>query len=1043
MRHALLIMLLMVVAIQTWAQDRIVTGVITNSKGDPVSNATVTAKETNQSTRTNEEGKFSLNLSSGAKTLLISSIGYAQNQLTLTASNSYQISLKESSRELEEVVVTGYGVTKKKAFTGSAATITNDQIKDLQVTTVTGVLQGNASGVLSVTSTGQPGQSPTIRIRGIGSSLATNDPLIVLDGVVYRGSLNTINPADIETITVLKDASATSIFGSMAGNGVINIVTKRGKGKTRVNFAGISGFSKRAVKEYEKVGMDEWMELNWEALRNDALANPALLTQYGVTSAEAYASKRLVPKLVYNPYGVAQPVGTNGKIDPNAKKLWNDNWMDEMTRTGIRNDFNLNVSGADPSNVIRYFMGGGYIHDQGIVTESDYKRYTGRGKVDITPVKWFRTGVNLSLAYSDQNYPQQGTQAASNVQGFARSIGPIFPMHLRDWTTGDYILDASGNKIYDYGNNSPVLGVLRPTAQFRPYNNGQNPAGTTSINPTTNEFLTGSGIVYGEVDLLKYLTFKTQYALEYNMLNANQFWNPFYGDGTTFGGLSYREVRNRYAQTFTNTFTLDKTFGSIHNLNVVVGMEAMRYREDVTSAQKTGFTFDRPTQPDYGTVSSAGGFARQNRNTGYFTRFNYNLDEKYRLSLSLRRDGSSRFADSSRWSYFYAVGTAWNMDKEKFLQGISWLNELKLKASYGIQGNQFLPGDFPYMGTYSAGANIGSNSGVIINTVSNGSLTWEKQKQWDIGLEFGVLNNRLSGSFVYFTRTSHDLLAERPLPGSTGVNNVYDNVGEIRNSGLEIELSSVNFRSRNFEWRTSINITKLKNEITVPSPGSNQRKGGSLYDWYIQEYIGVDAADGLPMWYRDDPANPGKRISTKNYNQATRYYIGGQLSDYTGGITNNLRYKNFDLTILASFGIGGKLYDGDYAGLLGAFNTGSLGSSSSIDIRGRWQSPSNPGDGKTPKLTTAAINATAASTRFIYDASFMRVRNITLGYRVQEALLKKVLLSSARIFIDLQNPFTFFGGPKGTDPEAGIGAQTRYNNTTTNKVLAIGLNIGL
>ncbi|NML22043.1 SusC/RagA family TonB-linked outer membrane protein [Pseudoflavitalea sp. G-6-1-2] len=1043
MRHALLIMLLMVVAIQTWAQDRIVTGVITNSKGDPVSSATVTVKETNQSTRTNEEGKFTLNLSPGAKTLLISSVGYAQNQFTLTASNDYHISLKESSRELEEVVVTGYGVTRKKAFTGSAATITNEQIKDLQVTTVTGVLQGNASGVLSVTSTGQPGQSPTIRIRGIGSSLASNDPLIVLDGVVYRGSLNTINPSDIETITVLKDASATSIFGAMASGGVINIVTKRGKGKTRVNFAGISGFSSRAVKEYEKVGMDEWMELNWEALRNDALANPALLTQYSVPNAEAYASKRLVPKLVYNPYGVAQPVGTNGKIDPNAKKLWNDNWMDEMTRTGIRNDFNLNVSGADPSNTIRYYMGGGYIHDQGVVIESDYKRYTGRAKVDITPVKWFRTGINVSLAYSNQNYPQQGSQAASNLLGFARSIGPIFPIYLRNPTTGEYLTDAAGKRLYDYGNNSTVLGELRPTAQNRPYNLGQNPAGTTTINPTTNEFLTGSGIVYAELDVLKYLTFKSQYSLEHNQIDENQFWNPFYGDGTTFGGLAYRGVTLRYAQTFTNTFTFDKTFGGIHNLNMVVGMESMRFRQEFTSAQKTGFTFDRPIQPDYGTTPSANGSVDRNRNVGYFARMNYNLNDKYRLSVSLRRDGASRFADSSRWQTLYAVGTAWNIDKEKFLQNISWLSELKLKASYGIQGNQFLPGNFLYLGTYSAGANMGSNSGVIINTVANGDLTWEKQKQWDLGLEFGFFNNRLSGSLVYFTRTSHDLLAERPLPGSTGVNNVYDNTGEIKNSGIEIELNSVNFRSKDFEWRTSINITKLKNEITKPAPGSNQRKGGSLFDWYIQEYIGVDPADGLPMWYRDDPANAGKRISTKNYNQATRYYIGHQLSDYTGGITNNLRYRNFDLTILASFGIGGKMYDGDYAGLLGAFNTGSLGSNSSIDIRGRWQSPSNPGDGKTPKLTTAAINATAASTRFLYNASFMRIRNITLGYRVPEQLLSKVHLSNARVFIDLQNPLTFFGGPKGTDPEAGIGAQTRFNNTTTNKVLAIGLNVGL
>jgi TonB-linked SusC/RagA family outer membrane protein len=675
--------------------------------------------------------------------------------------------------------------------------------------------------------------------------------------------------------------------------------------------------------------------------------------------------------------------------------------------------------------------------------ESDFKRYTGRAKLDITPVKWFRTGLNTSMAYSNQNYPYQGSGGGSDVLTFARRIGPIYTVYLRDRTTGDFILDANGDKIYDFGNNSPVLGVLRPAAETRLFTPGQNPAATTSLNPITNERMTASGIVYGELDLLSSLTFRSQYSVDYNNVDANLFWNPFYGDGTTSGGYSYRGLTNLFSQNFANTFTFKKTFGSIHDINVVAGMESVKQRSEGTTVSRTGFISTYSTQPSYGTVESGSGSVTASRMLGFFGRANYDVADKYHLSLSLRRDGTTRFADTSRWGTFYAVGVAWNLDKEKFMDNLGFLSELKLKASYGTQGNQFLPGSFPYLGVYQSGWNLGSASGVIVGSVNNGSLTWEKQKQLDIGLEFGVLNSRITGSFVYFRRTSDALLFSRPLSPSSGINSVNDNVGGVENYGYEIELNSTNIRKKDFEWRTTLNVTRLTNKITIPAPGTTQEKGTSWYDWFMQEYAGVDAADGLPMWYMDD-AN-GKKITTKDYNLATRYHVGNRLPDYTGGITNFLKYKNFDLTVLASFAIGGKFYDGDYAGLMGAFNSSTaLGSNASTDILNRWQSPSNPGDGQTPKLTTASINATAFSTRFLYDLSYMRVRNITLGYKFPEGMLKPVFLSNARVFVDLQNAFTFFGGPKGSDPEAGgINAQSGSNNTTSNKVIAIGINIGL
>lgn len=1035
----LLVSLFLVLHIQ--AQTRTVTGTVLNEKGAPLSNASVTVKGSGQGTSTDGKGSFSLSIPSRVKVLVISSVGYADREIALGNSGNYSITMQVAAKEISEVVVTAYGTTQKKAFTGTAAVISNEKIKDLQATTFADILQGNASGVLAISSSGQPGEAPTIRIRGVGSFNASNDPLILVDGSPYSGTFSSINPGDIETVTILKDASSTSIYGSRAANGIIQITTKRGSGRSRIAFSSVTGFSKRAVTDYKTVNAAQYDELYWEALRNDAVANPALLTQFGAASPEAYATAQLVPRTVYNPFNVAQPVGLNGKIDPNAKLLWSDNWVDAVSRVGVRNDLNLNVSGSDPSNTVRYYLSGGVLGDQGVIQHSVFKRYSGRAKVDATPAKWFRIGMISSLASSSQNYPYQGNAAASNELSFARTIAPIYPIYLRDAATGSYVPDGNGNKIFDYGNNSAVTGVLRPSTQNRPFIPGQNPMGTVSINPITYDRLTASGNVYAELDLIKGLTFRSQYSADYDQTDNNIFWNPFYGDGTTSGGYSYRGITLLYSQSFSNTLTYNKTMG-IHHVNIVGGTEVFKQSTEFTSASATGFTFASPTQPSYGSTPSGSGTKTIFNLQSYFGRAGYDIADKYHLSLSLRTDGSTRFAENDRWGVFYATGVSWNIDREKFMSNIGFLSALKIKGSYGTSGNQALPGDFPYLGTYVAGDNINGAPGATISTVSNLALTWEKQKQMDVGIEYGLFRDRITGSIDYFDRRSSNLLFQRPLPNSTGINSISDNVGGVRNYGLEFELTTVNISHKDFTWRTSFNITRLKNVITTVAPGTTQVLGGSWYDWVLRQYAGVNLADGKPQWYMDDPATPGKKITTETYSQATLYYTGNgnRLSTYTGGITNFFKYKSFDFSVLASFAIGGKLYDADYATLMG----GSISSTNlDKDIYKRWQSPSSPGDGKTPRLTTVTSNVgTSASTRFLYDASFLRVRNITMGYRVPESVLSKISISNARVFVDVQNAFTFFGGAKGTDPEAGINAQTGGFNSTVYKTVAIGLNIG-
>lgn len=1024
----------------TMAQSGSVSGrVLAADDGNALAGVTINEIGTSNTVSTDGNGSFTIKVKSNSK-LRVSYLGYDAQIISVPEKSPISIKLVPSNNQLNDVVVTAYGSTKKSAFTGTASTISNEKFKDLQATTITGVLQGNASGVLAVTSSGQPGENPTIRIRGIGSVNASNDPLILLDGTPYSGNINSINPSEIESVTVLKDASSTSIYGSRAANGILQIITKKGNGKPKVQFSSVTGFSKRAVAEYKTVNEGQYLELYWEALKNDAMANPALLTQFNQPSAQAYASTQLIPRTIYNPYNVAQPVGLDGKIAANAKLLWSDNWIDAVTRTGVRSDNNLNISGSDAANTVRYFLSGGVLKEQGVLEESEFNRYTGRAKVDVTPVKWLRAGVNSSLTASDQNYPYQGNGGGSSQLSFARGIAPIYPIYLRDATTGDFIYNASGNKVFDFGNNTEVLGTNRSSALDRPYIVGQNPVGTTRINPITNGIVTVNANVYAEADLYEGLTFKSQYSVNFNQGTNSLFWNPFYGDGTTSGGYSYRSIANLTAQNFSNTLNYDKTLG-LHHFNILAGTEAYKETVVYTTASSTGFTFAQPTEPSYGSVFSGSGTKTYFNLESYFGRASYDVADRYHLSLSLRTDGSTRFAEANRWGVFYAIGTSWNVDKENFMKNVAFLSSLKLKGSYGTSGNQSLPGDFPYLGTYNSGQSIAGAAGATINTLSNFDLTWEKQKQLDLGVEFGVLKDRITGSVVYFDRRSSNLLFQRPLPNSTGINSISDNVGGVRNYGLEVELNTVNIKRNNFNWRTSFNITRLHNKISAVAPGTTQVLGRSLYDWSLREYAGVNPTNGMPQWYMDDAANPGKKITTEVYSQATLYYtgFGSRLSDYTGGITNFLNYKAFDLTILASFGIGGKMYDSDYASLMG----GVIGSSNlSRDIYNRWQSAEAPGNGTIPRLTTVNSNpGTSSSTRFLYNASFARIRNITLGYRLPETLLKRVALSNVRVFADLQNPLTFFGGPKGTDPEAGLNAQTGSSNTTSYKTFAIGLNV--
>ncbi|GAA4204117.1 TonB-dependent receptor [Pedobacter jeongneungensis] len=1035
---------LLLIASSAIAQNRTVSGTVTSKEdGLPLPGVSVKAGGTSAVTQTNVDGKYTISVPSTAKTLEFSYIGYTKRTLAITS--VLNVTLVADNQSLQDVVVTAYGTVKRQNFTGTAATVGSTQIKDQLVSNIGNVLQGQASGVVAVNSTGQPGANPTIRVRGIASANASSDPLIVLDGAIYGGHLNNINPNDIESITIGKDATATSLYGSRAAAGVLFITSKTGSGKPKIDININSGFSNRAVKDYEYLGSQGLYETTWEGLRNQALITPALVTSSGSASAADYASKTVAPTLVYNPYNLAQPVGLDGKLVAGANALWNQDWADALLRTGKRTDVNGAVSGA--SDKTRYYIGGGYLSDQGLATESQFKRYSGRVKLDNQTTNWLKVGANVSGSFSTQNYPNQAGSGYSNVISWIRTVSSIYPEYLLAPTTGQPILDANGNKQYDFGNNGPLLRpVLRPG----------NPAATTSMNPTTYDRYLTSLNGYAEAKIIDGLTIRSQYALDYYQYAFDQYYNPFVGDGAAYSGRSEKYRETTITQTLTNTATYDKTFG-VHHLNLLAGWEVYKYKDNYTDAEARGFTFPGTTELSYGaTPYTASSNTYLNRQTSFFGRASYDYKDKYHVTGSVRGDGNSRFAENVRWATFYSVGASWNVNRESFLSDVKALSDLKLRASYGTTGNQALLNSagsqsyFPYLGVYTGGANIAGYSGSYILSAANDVLTWEKQTDLDLGIDFGVLKNRISGSFTYFNKKSKGLLFNRPLAPSSGLNGVNDNIGQLSNKGIEVELTTRNFAGKDFQWTTSINFTHIRNKITsLPQPtitGSNFSQlsvGESLYNFYLRDYAGVDPADGRPMWYLDQTDANGNitQTTTKTYSAATRYYKGTALPNATGGINNTFSYKNFDLNVLASFSFGGKIYDSDYAGLMHAAIGTNPGYNWSVDILNRWQSASNPGDGVTPRLTgTTDDQATSASTRFLYDASYGRIRNITLGYRLPQRWLDKVKFAHARIFADYQNPFTIFGR-KGLDPEQGIAGVTN-NASVVYKTLSFGVNFG-
>ena len=1023
----------------SFAQERTISGVVSDNSG-VVPGVNIVVKGTKTSTQTDFDGRYSINAKTG-DVLVFSYVGMEDRQVSVGASDNLNVTMQSSAKSLDEVVVVAYGTQKTKAIVGAITTIGSEVLQKQQATSVLSALQGSVAGVSVISAGGQPGENPVIRVRGTGSINASNEPLIVLDGAPFGGNLNSISADQIETMSVLKDASSTALYGSRGANGVILITTKRGKlnSAPRVTISSQVGFASNAVKLHDLLSSDDYMRYTWEAIKNTnqyvGLQDPA--------TAGQNASGALVSRLGYNPYTVAQPVDANGNLVTTNKK-WDTNWEDLLLNdAAVRKEHTFSFSGGSENT--RYFFTSNYLSQEGSIKTSKFDRITTRLSVDSKINEWLKAGVTMFYSTSDQNFPTQSGSSFQNAIQWIYTIPSIYPVYRRD-ANGDLVFDARGNTIYDYGSGAAgqLLNATRPqlsteNALGALYNYK---IGYKRDNYTANAYL--------DFTLAKGLTFRTNLAYDKYLYDNFEYSSNEFGNAASVGG---RVTQNRDITTsvnFINGLNYKKSFGD-HNFSADLIQETYQFKIDAMGAQGEGFLPGVEVLSGSTTPTSVSGSVSEERISSYLGRLAYNYKEKYFLEGSYRRDGSSRFNSDVRWGNFYSVGGSWLVSEESFLKDNTVLSELKLRGSYGELGNNktLFNGSsdyFPALQSYETGWNELENTGVVLGRAVDQYLTWETTALADFGLDFGLFNNRITGTVDYYNKKSVDLINDKPTPGSIGGTVLTTNIGSLKNYGWEFSLSTKNIQTPNFTWNTGLNFSFDKNKVTEQTQegiivGTKRYEvGRSLFEFYIQDWAGVDPATGYGMWYKDilgaDGKPTGERETTKTYAQATRYYVDkSSLPDVVGGFTNFFKYKNIDLNILFNFSLGSYVYDSSYASLMEGFK--SPGRAGSQDLENRWQNPGDVTD--VPLLLASNNDFNSQSTRFLFKNDYVRLKALNFGYNFPQSVLDKTKLSRLRLYFQGDNLWTY-QSHEGIDPEQNFGGTTD-NRSYNLRVVSFGLNL--
>ena len=1050
------------------AQNKQVSGTVTDSKGAPVIGATVVVDGTTIGTSTDAEGKYTLDAPVDG-TLAVSSIGYSEQKVAINGKTLVNVVLAEAAHALDDVIVTAYGEAKREAFTGSAVQVKAEDIVKSQHTNAIDALNGKVPGLQLVNATGQPGSTSTIVIRGISSIEAGTSPLIIIDGMSFAGSINDINPADIESMSVLKDAAAAALYGSRGANGVILITTKRAKGRDAIVSVDMKvGVNQRAQQDYDYItDPGEYYEMHYKGLYN-------YYTQVaGMAPYEAHtrANRTMLDpsagngSLGYNVYTLPEGqdlIGRNGKLNPQATlgRLINfkgedywvtpDNWIDEVYMNGIRQEYNVNIAAGNERG--SFYGSFGYLNNDGIVENTGYERYTARLRADYQAKKWLKVGGNASYTHSESKTSSGDGSSGSteNIFAYTSQIAPIYPFYTRDGE-GNIRRDSYGNIIYDHG-----------TSTMAGSNAGLNRAFLSNANPYSalmldkNSSTSNLASFNGFADVILPLGFKFSFngGVSVSQSEGISTANPLYGQYAVSGGSIGRSQSMYWSYTLQQLLTWNYTFNDVHHVDVMLGHENNYDMGRSLSGYKNGlYSVDSSELSQGLKVSSTSSSFAEYNNEGYLFRGQYDFDNRLFFSASFRRDASSRFHPDHRWGNFWSLSAAWLLSRESWFNA-PWVDELKVKASYGSQGNDQIS-DFLYMDRYSI-ANDGTDKwSVAFASKGNEELTWETNANMNAGVEFSFWQGRLAGSLEYFNRITTDMLSWYSVPSSMGYSGFWKNVGDMSNQGVELALNANIIRKKNFNWNLNLNVTYVKNKIldldydnvkdqyydlegnayTGYRDGSNMYAiGHSIYTKNYRAFAGVDQQTGKALYYKRNEyvdkatGQPGFTLeTTDDYSEADYFIFDTSLPDLYGGFGTSFDLYGFDLSVNFVYQLGGKVYDGDYASGMASrgVNLVNVGTSIHKDMYNAW-TPENKNN-EYPRFVYGDNYTSASSDRFLESASYLSLQNINFGYTFPRKWMSKIGVSKLRLYVAAENIW-YWSARKGLDPRQSFtgGASSAY-----------------
>lgn len=985
-----------------------VRGVVRDEAGESLPGVSVRLKGTSTGVATDINGHFELNVPSLKNSVLIFSFVGMQTQEVAASDKEMNIVLRPEDTQLEEVIVTGYGTFKKSAYAGSASTVKTDALKDVPAISFSHILQGAAPGIQISSSSGQPGATTSINIRGMGSFNASNSPLYVIDGVpVISGNISsigtdagldimaTLNTSDIENITVIKDAAAAALYGSRAANGVVLITTKQGqKGKPVFSFKADWGFSDFAMDYRPTVGGAERREIIYEALKDGQM----VFKKKDEAAAIAYAEKEI------DKYA---PVPYCGYVD----------WNDIMFKKGNHQTYEFSASGG--TDRLRYYSSLAYMKQQGITLNSGLERITGRLNVDYKATDKLELGAKVLVSSLNQDVYSEGTSYTAPFYSTVNCVIPSDPVYNEDGTWNrDFIRNSDRNPL------------LAAKYNFR------------------REYLTRTfNTLYGSYEFFRGLKFKSTLSFDFTSTKGRLWYDPRTSDGDDYNGALDKSMYERKKLIWSNVLSYQKTFAEKHNLDVLIGYEIDDQSRDYVSAYVKDFA--RPDKPETSNgvkLDDASGSSNGSRLVSYISRLNYNYDNKYYFGASYRMDGSSRLQRDNRWGSFWSVSAAWKINAEEFMKPTSdWLTDLKLRLSYGVNGT--LPSDYyGYQGLSSLTNSYNDEPGMSQSQLKNFDLSWETNYNFNAGLDFGFWN-RLNVTFEYYTRTTENLLMDRPISMTTGFNSYLMNIGEVKNRGFELEIRSRNFNAKNFSWTTVFNLGHNKNKIVrldgqsteMPS-GSQIRMVGKPYrTFYVKEFAGVNPETGMPQFYTNEKGTDGKYIKEITENPGNAKYIPMKCADpkVSGGLSNNLRYRFIDLSFMLSYQFGGYSYDN------WAQKTEHGGDDLEANIptyyRNRWKKPGDHAKYERFIADNDIAMSDYANSRRLHPTDFIRLKNLTVGLTVPEKWTRKIGIDRVRAYASGNNLLTWAKHDY-YDPEA-VSGGTAIWGTPPLKTMTFGLEV--